>query len=59
MNDNKKHTQPREETPSITAPFARRSTASEVVQSAVDAECKHPRTPYLRKDEPMQPYGLD
>jgi hypothetical protein len=45
----------------VTGPFSRAQSGSvsQVVQDRVDRECKHPPTPYLRKDEPMHPYGLD
>lgn len=47
-------------TETATGPFTRKANpAYDVVQARTDAECRHPATPYLRKDEPMHPYGLD
>ena len=46
--------------PAVRGPFTGKANpAYDVVQARVDAECKHPPTPHLRKDEPMHPYGLD
>jgi hypothetical protein len=46
--------------PAIRGPFTGKADpAYDAAQARTDAECKHPPTPHLRRDEQMHPYGLN
>ena len=46
--------------PTVRGPFTGKANpAYDLAQARTDAECQHPPTPHLRRDEPMHPYGLD